>query len=239
MIKIIKQIQEESDFLIERIVEDNWNDNFKVLFAKRVQDDKFDFFLTLQIQEEHLNLNELENITNELFNKIMHTQKYLGVDKNLSLLMLVEKNTILASDEFNKIVYDFEEDPFYFKKYLLPFTPEQLELLNRILIPSEKIINQLDTIVSDKSLFQMFKENRLHSNTEEFQIYDLVSKIYIKTPFMRLKVNKEELPNISKEIEGKILSEDKNLIEKILTMDSLEPEWEEILELLEVEIDEL
>lgn len=238
MIQTIKKIFIETGFQIDNHITDS-NGHYKTFFAKRVGNDKFDFYLTLGIEEVKLELEQLEQTISGILEQILLTQKYPGVDKNLSLLLIVERKIPQYTDEFNRKVYDFEEDPFHFKKYILPFTVEQSNLLKEKLNTDVNIVEQLDAIITNKKLFSSFKEDGEIGESDDVNLYDITSKIYIKLPFLKLKVNKEELPNISKEIESEISDRDKDVVNKILGMQNEDLEWQGILKVLGVKIDEL
>ena len=238
MIQTIRGVFIETGFQIDDHIVDS-DEHYKTFFAKRIGNDKFDFYLILGIEEEKLELEGLKKIMNEILEQILRTQKYPGVDKNLSLLLIVERKITQYTDEYNRKVYDFEEDPFHFKKYILPFTVEQSNLLKEQLSPGVSIIEQLDEIITNKELFSSFKENGETDESDDAKLYDLVSKVYIKLPFLKLKVNKEKLPSISKEIEREIPTEDKDVVNMILGMRNEDLEWNGILSVLGVKIDEL
>ncbi|MFJ7940831.1 hypothetical protein ACIQYG_20365 [Peribacillus sp. NPDC096622] len=250
MIELIKQIFLESNFTIENNLSEIKNEHYTGFFAKRLANRKFDFFLVLAVNEEYMYLEELDGIMKNHLEQILQTQEYPGVDKNLSMLLLTKRNKIEYTDEFNKKVYDFEENPFRFKKYLLPFTTQQHSLLKMlldeefrsqevILNEEDQVVKQLEKIISNKKWFTLFKDLEKVNGTDEAKIYDLVSKIYIKLPFLKIKVNKEELPNIAQDIKDEISNDDKEIVERILNMENNDPNWNDILSVLGVELDEL
>ena len=260
MIELIKGILLESSFdLVEynlknALESENYPqinyENYLSIFAIRIEDGKFDFFLTIQVSEDNLDLVELNLVIKYHLEAILKTQKYPGVDKNLSLLLLTERSAIEYSDAFNKIVYEFEENPFHFKRFLLPYTQEQAKLLDNflneqfqclkvILNNKDTIIAQLNEVLSNKHWFSLFKDIVRGSERDEAKIFDLVSKIFIKIPYLKVPINKEDLRNLSNEIEREIPEIDKGVIEKFLKIQNSDPKWEDILETLEVELDEL
>lgn len=102
------------------------------------------------------------------------------VDKNTSMIIF------LRTMEVNYESLLLEEDPFYFKKYILPYTSKQFESF------SEEYTNQfmelgiknvLNNIISDVDLFEEFK---LNPNNES--VFNFVSKLFIKIPILKLPV---------------------------------------------------
>jgi hypothetical protein len=240
MMKLIKQIFLESNFICEDQLIKSPNENYQGFFAKRLSLGKFDFFLVLSVKEDNLILEEFDTIMSRFLEQILSTQEYPGVDKNLSMLIIVERNINTSTDEFNNKIYTLEENPYYFKKYVLPYTEEQFTLLKHYINIDKKIIEQLDLIVNNKGWFSLFKAQQTEQyETHEAKVFDLVSKLYIKLPFLKIQINKEELPNLTKEIEDEISTEDQEVIKKILSIKSKDPKWEDILLALGVELDEI
>lgn len=240
MMKLIKQIFLESNFICEDQLIKSPNENYQSFFAKRLSLGKFDFFLVLSVKEDNLILEEFDTIMSRFLEQILSTQEYPGVDKNLSMLIIVERNINTSTDEFNNKIYTLEENPYHFKKYVLPYTEEQFTLLKHYINIDKKIIEQLDPIVNNKDWFSLFKAQQTEQyETDEAKVFDLVSKLYIKLPFLKIQINKEELPNLTKEIEDEISTEDQEVIKKILSIKSKDPKWEDILLALGVELDEI
>jgi len=238
--KLIKQIFLESNFICEDQLIKSPNENYQSFFAKRLSLGKFDFFLVLSVKEDNLILEEFDTIMSRFLEQILSTQEYPGVDKNLSMLIIVERNINTSTDEFNNKIYTLEENPYHFKKYVLPYTEEQFTLLKHYINIDKKIIEQLDPIVNNKGWFSLFKAQQTEQyETDEAKVFDLVSKLYIKLPFLKIQINKEELPNLTKEIEDEISTEDQEVIKKILSIKSKDPKWEDILLALGVELDEI
>lgn len=237
MIRLIKKILLESQFTIEENI--NYKQKYEGFFSKRLANEKFDFLLVMSIKEEDLYLKDLEDFIKEYFEQILQQQEYPGVDKNSSMLLLTERNTIIFTEEFNKIIYEFEENPYYFKKYLLPYTSEQYKLLRNNINFNEGVLKQLESIVSNKLWFSSLKDQEKGIETIEAKTFDVVSKIYIKLPFLKVPIYKRKLSNIVEEIKTDISTEDYEIVDKILNIENKDPKWEDILFALGVELDEL
>lgn len=103
------------------------------------------------------------------------------VDKNTSMIIF------LRTTELNYESLILEEDPYYFKKYILPYTSKQFRSF------SEEYSNQfdelgiknvLDEIISDVDLFDEFK-----LNPEELSVFNFVSKLFVKIPILTLPID--------------------------------------------------
>lgn len=238
MINIIKSIFTESNFnIIDNL--GNQKHNFKYLFANRYGENFFDFYLVVELTEDELRTDDIDGMIDNFFESILDTYEIPGLDKNLSLLLLVERSTLQFSNSFHKVVYKYEENPFKFKKYVLPFIDEQSQILVQQSGLGHSVIDYINSVIKDKLFFSAFKQDSLSLPTYEAKIYDIVSKLFVKLPFLTLDIEDKTLPNLSEEIEADISKVDKNIIKNILAMSQESISWEEILNSLEVENNEL
>lgn len=103
-----------------------------------------------------------------------------ALEKNLSLLILHETKNLLNSSLKQKTL-EIEENPYFFKKYVLYFTPTELSSL---LSTSTSIdMNFLGIQISSKKTFAAYKENL---NNETWQ--SLLYRLAIKVPFVKLNL---------------------------------------------------
>jgi hypothetical protein len=243
MDKIIREIINEANFnIVEKIKFNREVINVSdIFFAERTENQKFDYFLIVQLKEKHFNKEILNAFLDNCLELILNNIKVKGLEKNLSLLVLLETETLAFSKERNKFIYDLEEDPYSFKKYVLAYTNEQITYLNESLNnQSQSLIESLQLLIQTKKLFTSFKMKELDRNEDEEReaiLYDLVSKIFIKLPFLRVEMNKQSLPILKKEIEDSITIEDAVLTNKFLNLylEKKEPNIEDILFVLGVD----
>lgn len=160
----------------------------------------------------------------------------MGLEKNLSLLVIMEVDNWSHSKEISSLIYDIEEDPYNFKKYVLTYTREQYTLLQAYIDLLEgDIIPGLNSVVNNSVVFSKFKNNE---ETEEVLIYDLVSKLFIKIPFLNLENNQQTMNKLYDEIIVGIANEDKSLWENLLMLkenSGNDPSIEEIIKQIGVD----
>lgn len=100
------------------------------------------------------------------------------VDKNTSMIIFSR-----TSEPNNEILL-LEEDPYYFKKYVLSYTSEQFNELSESYSNEFKttgIKKVLDGIVSDVDLFMEFK-----LNPDDLSVFQFVTNLFIKIPSLSL-----------------------------------------------------
>lgn len=108
-------------------------------------------------------------------------------DKNTSLIFCTEITTG-KSDFYNKQI-DIEDNPYYFKKYVFCYTPDQESKFQQ-LKKSSSNENYLDFIrdyVADIDLYSEFKRNPANQ-----EMYSLISNLMIKIPSIPMKVTSVE-----------------------------------------------
>lgn len=148
------------------------NEELKIL--KRNDNEKFEYFLLVQST----------NLTNILKEKQLEYLKILKnvikdkeVDKNSTLFICFESEKLPLNLEIYKEILKIEEDPYFFRKLVLPYTQEQIDFLDN---PDE-----FRNIIKDTNKFEEFKvacKNRNLTNSQ----YEIVSQLYIKLPFFKL-----------------------------------------------------
>jgi hypothetical protein len=242
MNKLIKSIFNEAGFEFHEKINFKGNLSANFSFFTRTDNDKFDFYLVANYKEGEVNLEGLQEQLDQCLDSILIEMNVSGIDKNLSFILLLETESINYSKERTRYIYNLEEDPYDFKKYVLTYTKSQLEALEIRLNetneePLTKILNYL---LLEKKLFTSFKkkpENRNSSENEEAVMYDLVSKLFIKLPFLSVIIKQENLLSLKKEIDDKLSETQGKLVNLMLEQYSKDPELHinDILTVLGVE----
>lgn len=173
------------------------------------------------------------DIPDEVFNfcadEVYLTDKLTQAQKsNLSIIIVCKINHRLSDIE-KKIIYRIEESDLYYKKFFLWYSQEELSDLMKM-IGNECTAAVLNTILTNKDLFNMFKKNQ-NDNTG----YALLSRIYIKIQFLTLneldtldktlfEYFQDELNMINKQLLEYISAhhEEKQLIDKSIDLVELE-----------------
>jgi len=151
------------------------------------------------------------------------------VDKNSSMLICYEvsSNNVENKELLQRVIYEIEEDPYFFKKNVLSYSTEQVNAIKKI-IDEQQIILSLEKQLSNIDNFRKFK-----ANPAAVVDYEFLTKLFIKLPFLNL--TNIELGKL-KNLKSKIVDELKN---KNLTLDHKLITHLAELELDTFEIDEL
>ncbi|HDR8488137.1 TPA: hypothetical protein QC445_005022 [Bacillus cereus] len=116
------------------------------------------------------------------------------MDKNFSLLVCLNVENEELNEELQKEIFEIEEDPYDFKKYVLVYTSNEIKHLKEELNSAKHkfpivfngvspIINQ---ILMDTNRFSTFK------NKEGDHAYNLITNIFIKLPIFKIDSGDEK-----------------------------------------------
>jgi hypothetical protein len=234
MKELIKHIFIEKEFIID---ENSLGDGPDFL-AARTDKNKFDFFTIVFINESTIEKELLkEKIEEYLIKNIKIRQGIVGLEKNLSMLILLEVESLEQSQKINSFIYDIEEDPFDFKKYVLVYTQEQVSKLKSLIgTMNGQVVSYINQFLNDSMKFSQFKRQEKSDDT---LVYDLITKLFIKLPFLNIPNYQQDITKLYKEIVDSIEVQDKELWESLLNLaddTKSEPSLEQILECIGVDV---
>ena len=102
--------------------------------------------------------------------------------KNCDLIFIYHLDKLAEFKSHEEQIFAIEEDPHFFKKYVLYYSDAEEHALKG------KTYKDLKMIIADKNLFNAYKEQPLAATQ-----YSVAAKIFIKLPFLELPFNKREL----------------------------------------------
>lgn len=139
--------------------------------------------------------------------------------KNTSVIFVTKTDNSELSNQEKKIVFKIEEDPYFYKKYVLWYTEEELTSI-------QEYMDDMTKHLMNKELFQNMKEvlendnvDRQDSEVLKVYSYILLCRMFIKLPFLSLKTiynnpDSNELQNFEKKIEL-ILDKYRSLVKEL------------------------
>ena len=223
VINILKDIFKKNEYRVE----DAFNDINQIGFIGSINKlDRKDYYLVIDVNMSTITNNLIDGIIDKIIKSYWNIdllKKYgVGSDykKNTSLILLVKVDSVNDEYELSNKIYDIEESPYFFKRYVILYTEEQKKLIEKIEI--EKYLD----ILSNKDNFRNYKKNKkgeenFNSEFKENElIYDIISKLYIKIPFLVYNFNDNEKLPILRERINKILDNDqKNIVNTLVSID--------------------
>ena len=160
------------------------------------------FYYWLVVQTDTLTPELINSIQDEYFDECKKVVDSPSFNKNTSLLILYKTN---LTEIMKGLVQLIEEDPYQFKKYVIPYTNEALtELKGQV---KAEIYENVKLLISDNSVFQEYKSDYINYNWRHL-LYTLAHKL----PFLELLIEENQsianMDNMSEElIEGDNLTE--------------------------------
>ncbi|MBY0202732.1 ABC-three component system middle component 1 [Paenibacillus cucumis (ex Kampfer et al. 2016)] len=233
MKQIIEKIFYEKGFKIDNELLLNNN----VFFAERTANNKFDFFVVLFKKTEEITEDLDDEFSNYLNLIVQRRQNYIGLDKNLSLIIFIECNSLEEHKKIDSIIFDIEEDPYDFKKYVLVHSLDEVKELSENLSDNElKVTDYIEQKLVDSELFSDFKKGKKNGVITE---YELITKLYIKLPFLNLRNLSRDTLDLSALIKTEIKEEDYNIWIELLNLSSLSNQLEDDIQKMEFFVNSL
>ena len=163
----------------------------------------------------------------------------VGLDKNLSLLIMLKVDNLDIPPAIQSLIFDIEEDPYTFKKYILLYTGDQesllISLFNKYEPEQNDVTSFLNNILYDTEKFSTFKNRETNENS---LLYDLVSKMFIKLPYLSIKNQHKEMDLLLHDILGSFGEDDRGTWEALIGLrerNVSDPSIEEILKAVGVD----
>lgn len=102
--------------------------------------------------------------------------------KNTDVVVLFELDRLADVIDYESEIFSLEEDSYSFKKHVLYYSQTELTLLNEI------DTRYFADLIKDQSKFSLYKKSPMVESE-----YGIVSRIYIKLPFLSVPVDESEL----------------------------------------------
>lgn len=236
MREFLKRILLENEFKID----ENCLDDENAFQANRLEGIGFDFLTVSFMNQDQISEETLTENINRFYTALVQEKgEILGLDKNLSLLIMLKVDDLDIPSTIQSLIFDIEEDPYTFKKYILPYTVEQesllMSLFNKYKSEKDDVTSFLNKILYDTEKFSSFKNREINENC---LLYDLVSKLFIKLPYLSIKNQHKEMHLLLNDIVESFVEDDKGTWEALIRLrksNVSDPSIEEILEAVGVD----
>ncbi|MDF9611014.1 hypothetical protein P5763_02800 [Bacillus cereus] len=206
--------------------------------ADRLDGNGFDFLTVSFMNQDQMSEDTLMEYI-ERFQSAVYEEKgaIVGMDKNLSLLIVLKVDSLDLPPAIQSLIFDIEEDPYTFKKYILAYTGEQESLLISLFKESDQndVTSFFNKILYDTEKFSPFKNRETNENA---LVYDLVSKIFIKLPYLSIKNQHKEMDVLLNDIILGFAEDDRGTWDSLMRLrerKGSDPSIEEILKAVGVD----
>lgn len=109
-----------------------------------------------------------------------------SLDKNLSMLVLWETDGKIEAESFKRRKMNLEEDPYYFKKYVLAYSLQELKDLKKK-IGDQNLITFFENSIVSKEIFDVYKKKPFVLTWQS-----LLYRIAVKIPFLPIKIKQSQ-----------------------------------------------
>ncbi|WP_425803340.1 ABC-three component system middle component 1 [Desulfitobacterium sp. Sab5] len=160
-----------------------------------------------QLEKDYSKSTNFDNLAlkQKIIDSFNNIKEASQIDKNTSAIYLLLFDNVENLNSYRNTVYSIEESPNYFKRYVLPYTQNQLNHLNDALsqFGNRSIDDALCQIVDNEDSYFTLVEGKDLEST-----YGLVIRMFSKLPFLQYKFKTELAPEpIEKRVEGNLKAE--------------------------------
>ena len=152
---------------------------------------------------ENLNGEGVKRKIQELF--IDNANIAAQIDKNTSAIYPIKLESLNNLDRYRNLIYAVEESPHYFRRFILPYTDNQVIELKKIIsdYQNKNIVNVLSEIANQEDAYYELAGHRNLDNA-----YELVIRLFSKIPFLQYNFVAQQKPMaVEKRIESEMGSE--------------------------------
>ncbi|MGJ0299135.1 hypothetical protein NG744_09335 [Aliarcobacter cryaerophilus] len=149
------------------------------LFSHPNDSEKKDFWIVI----EEDNLSSVVLRQSDILNDCKIKYESNDLEKNASLLILWNTTGELELSEMKKLIMHIEENPYYFKKHVLYYSPSELEEFNSKL-EDNNLSDFFSSNITNEETFRDYKKNPLQGSWRE-----LFYRVTIKLPFINININ--------------------------------------------------
>lgn len=132
--------------------------------------------------------------------------------KNCDLICIHHLNKLAEFKDHEEQIFEIEEDPHFYKKYVLYYSDTEAEAIKNL------DFEKLKELLQNKAQFNLYKDDPAAATA-----YSVAAKIFIKLPFLQLPINKAELVPLRLQVEEAVaekeLTKTYNVIKKHSQMD--------------------
>lgn len=188
------------------------------IFTYRENDIKSEFYLIIYMEEDVFLKVDENKLFSSLSKSINQSEAYTAeVDKNTSLIICVKRDSnIKVHEHLEKKELKVEENPYFFKKYVLSYNENIAQkVFGKVFNSSSsnlRLTEFVESTITNHENFIKFK-----SNEENYEEYELLAKIVIKVPVVKIKnPDIKSIKSINQTIHEKISADNLEKAKKLV-----------------------
>lgn len=227
---IIRNILCELDFIPAEQFTVYKDDTYFELLPFFLKDDSSQVYLIMPLLESKLLDNNFSEILPYIAESFHKTNEYKSdMEKNTALVYCIKRD--VNSEYLEQIQIGIEDDPYYFKKYVFSYFPDEPQKFDQLKKEYEisSYVEFVQNYILNRDNFQKFK-----SNTINEKMYRLISDLLIKIPTMPIEFRRsEEFRTVDSYFKIEEISTKSRMLDKMIAVLNAS-EGKDILEITDV-----
>lgn len=144
-----------------------------------------------ELEKQYINSNDGKHIKKVIHSLFDKENEAAQIDKNTSAIFPIRLSNLDNLEKYRNLIYSVEESPYYFRRFVVPYTEKQVdELLNIISDNNEKSIYEiLSEIANDVNAYYDLASHKNLNN-----VYEFVIRLFSKVPFLQYNFKAEQKP---------------------------------------------
>ncbi|WP_111884247.1 ABC-three component system middle component 1 [Acinetobacter sp. CFCC 11171] len=180
-----------NDVINEALKLDGFDEVFKndsLIFFKKEQGDYKRYIICYSVESLHAASSINEYVLN---NTPEYLKELAAFSKNTDLIVFLCLENLSEFKKIEKDVFETEEDAFFFKKYVLYFMNQEVDLIENM------SFDEIKNVLSNSQAFGEYKKNPLSPS-----LYSFIARIFIKLPFLEMPKTKQEIVPINLQVQN-------------------------------------
>jgi len=148
------------------------------------------------VDKDALNKEAAYKLILDGYKAIVNSGKNVSIEKNSSLIILVQCQNTTALAGLQQQILFLEEDEYFFKKYVILYTPDSIANLT-----ATPILPDIRTKISNLVSFDDFAQ---HGFIDRLSEYLLIMQLFIKLPFLTLSFEETNFTTLEQKINSEL-----------------------------------
>lgn len=148
-------------------------------------------FKLRELEKQYINVSDGKHIKKTLQSLFNNKSEAAQLDKNTSAIFPIKLSDLDSLDAYRNLIYSVEESPYYFRRFVIPYTEKQVDELLMIISDNKgkAIYEILSEIANDVTSYYDLASHKNLNN-----VYELVIRLFSKVPFLQYNFKAEQKP---------------------------------------------
>lgn len=148
-------------------------------------------FKLRELEKQYINESDGMHIKKTIQSLFSNKIEAAQIDKNTSAIFPIRLSNLDNLEEYRNLIYSVEESPYYFRRFVIPYTDKQVDELLKIIGDNKgkAIFEILSEIANDVTAYYDLASHKNLNN-----VYELVIRLFSKVPFLQYNFKAEQKP---------------------------------------------